>query len=368
MNLRKNDNYDIRIVFIFAFVAFFIFIGLLAIVKKTCFTYETPVNKVYSGIINNTMPVVNSRDKDYAKLDSSFSKIIGMNSKDYLSVLGKEIAYLSADEEYKSLEDEKNFKDRDPEHIFNEFVLNDDQVYVENVSENKSDGNGNMASAPVFSKDLQKNMPSKPEVLIYHTHTCESYMPYGTAANKWNTTDQSSSIVAVGEEIKKELNKYGISVIHDTTVHDVKDYNNAYKYSRLTLKKYLKQYGDFKLIIDLHRDSVVNKERVTTTINGENVARFQFVLVRKNPHSAKNIQLAETLQGISNKLYPGNKTTKSYNRGTWFYDYGKNLYSQDLSNNALLIEMGSHVNTLQEAKASSKYLSRIIAQYINGKN
>src|SRR3712207_607209 len=108
MNLRKNDKYDIRIVFIFAFIAFFIFIGLLAIIKKTCFTYETPVNKVYSGIINNTMPVVNSRDKDYAKLDSSFSKIIGMNSKDYLSVLGKEIAYLSADEEYKSLEDERS--------------------------------------------------------------------------------------------------------------------------------------------------------------------------------------------------------------------------------------------------------------------
>nr|WP_242947216.1 stage II sporulation protein P [Clostridium haemolyticum] len=71
---------------------------------------------------------------------------------------------------------------------------------------------------------------------------------------------------------------------------------------------------------------------------------------------------------MSNKLYPGNKTCKSYNRGTWYYNYGKNLYSQDLSNNAILVEVGSHLNTLDEAKASSKYLSRIIAEYINGKN
>ncbi|KGM97920.1 stage II sporulation protein P [Clostridium novyi A str. 4552] len=368
MNFKSNNNYNIKTVCIFAFIAFFVFIGLLGIIKKTCFTYKTPVNKVYSGILNNTMPVINNGGTDDIQIKNSFSKIMGMNSKSYLSVLGKEIAYLSANEEYRKLEDEKNFKEKDPEHIFNEFTLNDDQVYVENVDKSKAGENGDMTSAPVFSKELQKKMPSKPEVLIYHTHTCESYMPYGVSTNGWNTTDQTKSVVAVGEEIKKELNKYGVSVLHDNTVHDVKDYNNAYKYSRVTLKKYLKQYGDFKLIIDLHRDSIVNKDEVTTRINGENVARFEFVMVRKNPHSAKNIQLAETLKGISNKLYPGNKTTRSYNRGTWYYNYGKNLYSQDLSNNALLIEVGSHVNTLEEAKASSKYLARIIAQYINGKN
>jgi len=32
------------------------------------------------------------------------------------------------------------------------------------------------------------------------------------------------------------------------------------------------------------------------------------------------------------------------------------------------MEVGSHVNTIDEAKASTKYLARIIAEYINGKN
>lgn len=361
MNLKKNNVYNIKTVCIFTFIALIVFSGLFAIIKKTCFTYKTPVNKVYSNILNSTIPMIKGENnkEENVVFKKSLAKIIGMNSKNSLSVLGREIAYLGSNDEYKKLEDDKNFIEKDLDHIFNEFTLNDDQVYVE---ENKSEKDGDMSTAPVFSKDLQKNMPSKPEVLIYHTHTCESYEPYAI-----NTTDQSKSIVAVGDEIKKELDKYGVNVIHDKTVHDVVDYNNAYKYSRVTLKKYLKKYGDFKLIIDLHRDSVP-KDIVTTSINGESVARFEFVMVRKNPHSEKNIQVAEKLKAISNKLYPGNKTCKSYNRGTWYYNYGKNLYSQDLSNNAILVEVGSHLNTLDEAKASSKYLSRIIAEYINGKN
>lgn len=359
MSFKKNSRYNIKIVCVFALMALVTFSGIFVVVKRTYLTYKSPVNKMYGSILNSTIPVVNGNNKfESDELKRSFSKIIGMNSKESLSVLGKEIAYLKANSEYEKLENAQSCMGRQEEHVFNEFTLNDDQVLEEN--ESKSDGN--MSSAPVFSKDLKKNMPSEPEVLIYHTHTCESYVPYGI-----NTKDQTKSIVAVGNELKNELDRYGVNVIHDNTVHDVVDYDNAYKHSRVTLKKYLQKHGDFKLIIDLHRDSVP-RDMVTTTINGESVARFEFVMVRKNPHSDKNIQLTEKLKAISNKLYPGNKSAKSYNRGTWKYDYGKNLYSQDLSNNAMLIEIGSHLNTFDEAKASSKYLARIIAEYINGKN
>ena len=116
---------------------------------------------------------------------------------------------------------------------------------------------------------------AKPEVLIYHSHTSEAYRTSDKDTSKTSSSsDQTKNVCAVGDVIAEELEKnYGIAVIHDKTVHDKGDYNGAYKKSGVTLDKYLKEYGNFKLIIDLHRDSV-DKNAVTTKINGENVAQI----------------------------------------------------------------------------------------------
>ena len=110
---------------------------------------------------------------------------------------------------------------------------------------------------------------------------------------------------AVGDVITEELEKkYGIAVIHDKTVHNVGDYNGSYKKSGVTLDKYLKEYGDFDLIIDLHRDGVPNRKNATTKINGEDVAKFMFVVTQKNPRYAKQKKLINSMIKISNKLFP----------------------------------------------------------------
>ena len=57
-------------------------------------------------------------------------------------------------------------------------------------------------------------------------------------------------------------------------MNDKPNYTIAYENSGVTLAKYIKKYGNFDLIIDLHRDSVLDKNAVTTKINGENVAQF----------------------------------------------------------------------------------------------
>ena len=95
-------------------------------------------------------------------------------------------------------------------------------------------------------------------MLIYHSHTTEAYLASDkdTTKNTFNA-DETKNVVAVGDVIAEELeNKYGISVIHDKTVNNVPDYNSSYKNSGVILDKYLKKYGDFDLIIDLHRDGV----------------------------------------------------------------------------------------------------------------
>ena len=146
-------------------------------------------------------------------------------------------------------------------------------------------------------------------------------------------------------------------------MHDKGDYNSAYKKSGVTLDRYLKEYEKFDLIIDLHRDSVQNKNAVTTKINGENVAKFMFVVTDKNPRYAQQKKLINSMIGISNKLYPNlikGDPIFTYHRGIRFY-------SQDKSDNALLIEVGADRNTVQEVKNTGKYLSRIIAEQLNGK-
>lgn len=362
MNCKKKyDSEFLRVLFL-STINLIIAIILIGFLKNICFNKNQPINGLYTKVLHYTIPtmklssVIEYEDNDKFSFKEMLSKAIKLNSGKYLSVVGREISYLKVE---KKISDDTLV---DPENSIDKFTLNEDQVYeLENEVNNKAD----MSSVQVFNPKLKKEASIKPEVLIYHTHTCESYKPNGSSC-----ADLNKNIAAVGDELKKELEKYGITTIHDKTIHDLESYNDSYTRSRATLKKYLNEYKDFKLIIDLHRDSIENKDKVTTTINGENVARFSFVMTKNHPNSYKNIKLSETLAEISNKFYPGDKDNgiNSFYKGAFYYEHGKQFYSQDLNSNVVLMEVGSQVNTLSEAKASAKYIARIIAEYINGKN
>lgn len=74
-----------------------------------------------------------------------------------------------------------------------------------------------------------------PQVLIVHSHASESYtMPPGqeyVPSGTFRTADRSCNMVRVGDELAAELSSYGISVVHDRTLHDGESYNNAYENS-----------------------------------------------------------------------------------------------------------------------------------------
>lgn len=80
---------------------------------------------------------------------------------------------------------------------------------------------------------------------------------------------------------------------------------------------------------------------------------------KKNPHFNKNNNMANNIMNTSNKLFPG------FCKGIYYYNYGTRYFNQDKSNNAVLIEVGADINTTGEAKASAKYLARIIAECLN---
>ena len=209
------------------------------------------------------------------------------------------------------------------------------------------------------------NLSSKPEVFVYHSHNSEGYVLSGAADDIWNT---SKNVTGVGEVLTNELEgRYGISVVHDETVHNVV-YKNSYLRSSQTVDRYLKTFGDFKLIIDLHRDSTIGRNAVVTKFNGVNVARYEFVMCKGNPHFAKNMMVVNKLMSISEKLFPGLLRAGPEAKGVYYYNTGMRYYNQDKSNNAMLIEVGSNMNTPEEAREAAKYLARIIAEYVNGKN
>ncbi|KOF57005.1 MULTISPECIES: stage II sporulation protein P [Clostridium] len=317
-------------------------------------------NLSYVQIINYTLPsvkVLNFDEEDMVENSYSIKNlalsVIGIDIYNPEKILSKEISCFDSDD----MSDSKMaFNNNQNSSNVGDFNLNSSDISKVS-SENNNSSNSKNTVSPVYDPKLKKPLDeSKPEVLIYHSHTTESYKPYNQ-----DDFDDDHNVCAVGDELVKELEQnYGISAINDKTLHNAV-YTKSYTRSGETVDKYMKKYGDFKMIIDMHRDSSPDKTSVTTKINGENVAKFMFVMARKNPHYAKNIAMVNSLVSLTNKYFP-----QMFN-GIYYYDYGTNYFNQAKSNNAFLIEIGSQVNTLDEAKATQKYIARVIAEYLNGK-
>ena len=306
---------------------------------------------LYNKILNLTMPVVEEQIYDeskYKDMNFSFKNIIletiGLKGVSAYEIIVKEVNLFSKSiESYSNIEQIKSLT---PFSLKNNSIS---RLTEEELLELKK-------VSPAYDESLKKVLDNtKPEVLIMHTHTTENY---AEASNL--TTDNNYNVVGVGEVLAKELEEgYGISVIHDKTNHSV-SYNESYDRSNETLKKYLNEYGDFKLIIDLHRDSVTNKDAVTVNLNNQNLAKLMFVLAENSERYGANKALADNLYDITNNLFPG------LIRKTLTYPIGATAVNHKLSDNFILIETGSNINEAQEAKLSGKYIARIVAEYLNG--
>jgi len=363
----KKDSNVRMLLCVFTLLIIFLF-GLILPKSTKAFSEGEYRNYFYVKVINNTLSLIKASNTEEQDANSENSmkfaalSFLGVNISNPISIITKEVAYLNNNEISTDVNenDGNNIGETLKTFILNPFKLGEKQISKPEANSEKSNTVANLYN-PNLKKPLNN---AKPEVFIYSSHTCEAYRTSDKDNVKANSSlDQTRNVCAVGDVIAEELEKnYGISVIHDKTVHDKGDYNNAYKKSGTTLEKYLKEYGNFKLIIDLHRDSV-DKNAVTTKINGQNVAQFMFVVTQKNPRYAKQKKLIDSMIGISNKLFPDLLRDKEIHA----YQYGMSFYNQNKSDNAVLIEVGSNTNTIQEAKNTGKYLARIIAEQLNGK-
>lgn len=214
---------------------------------------------------------------------------------------------------------------------------------------------------PEFTIDLN----GEPQVLIMHTHTTESFEPYERDfydnSFSYRTTDPSKNTVMIGEEIKKGLTKAGINTIHDTTIHDYPSYNGSYERSEQTIKSYLEQYPSIKIVLDIHRDALESNNNLiqpVANINGKKAAQIMIISgcddgTMGMPNYLQNFRLASLFQQQLEQDWSG--LTRPI-----LFDYRK--YNQHLTTGSLLIEVGSHGNTLDQVKYSGELIGKSLAK------
>ncbi len=217
-----------------------------------------------------------------------------------------------------------------------------------------------------FSTEITEG---EPLVLIYHTHTTESYepedRPFYDSGFQSRTTDPSKSVVAVGDEICRQLEAAGIPYIHDTLLHDYVSYNGAYDSSRATVKELLAKYPSIKVALDIHRDGLQREDGTRLSpvaeIDGREAAQIMIISGCDDgslgiPEYIKNFHFACALQQQLEGSFPG--LTRPI-----LFDYRH--YNQDLtSGGSLLIEMGSHGNSLSQALYSGELVGKGLAKVL----
>ena len=206
---------------------------------------------------------------------------------------------------------------------------------------------------------------SEPQVLILHTHATECYqnwdeLIYDTTATG-RTKDTSRNVCAVGQVMTDVLNAAGITTLHDETLHDSPSYTESYARSAQTARSYLAKYPSIKVVLDVHRDAIGSGEayiKPVAEVNGEKTAQVMIIAGCDNgstvnlPNWRLNLRFAAAWEERMEALTPG--LTRPVLCGYRFYN-------QDVCTGALLVEVGGHANTLEEAVRAGEYAASALA-------
>lgn len=219
--------------------------------------------------------------------------------------------------------------------------------------------------------DLQLDFYNdEPQVLIMHTHTTESYelteKGYYDEEYISRSFDPQNSVVAVGEAIARELAEAGIAVVHDGTIHDAQ-YTGAYERSLETVKEIMEEFPSIKIVLDIHRDAIEDDgDRVSavTEINGKKAAQVMIISAADDgtynmPDYLENFHFACALQQSMESRYP------TLTRPVLFqYCH----YNQHVTTGSLLLEIGSHGNTIEQAVYTGELVGKALADLFLERN
>lgn len=246
--------------------------------------------------------------------------------------------------------------------LFSKIInVNEPITIIQNTIHSKSSPAMTYVNNPKIKE--VNNLNVVPTVYIYNSHQGEEYQGKALAGYNINPGVMMASYILQDRLAKQNIKALVMedNLIDYLNLNNMK-HNKSYVASRKFLTDALHKNSTFKLIIDLHRDSLP-KEKSTTIINNKSCASILFVIGGDNPNHNDNLNVATKINDMIKAKY--STLTKGIiiksGKGT------NGIYNQDLNPNIILMEIGGQNNTIDEVLNTIDLLAPILGEYTNGK-
>ena len=206
---------------------------------------------------------------------------------------------------------------------------------------------------------------AQPQVLIMHTHATENYVKhdgnYYTKSDLERTSNESQNVIGVGNRLAEVLEKGGVTVLHDKTLHDSPSYSGSYNRAAVTVQKYLKKYPSIKVVLDVHRDAIGSGDDLVKPIqkiDGKDAAQVMICVGSQTgsidyfPDWQENLKLGLKIQQTMEVMYPGLARA--------MYLSYEHSYNQNLHKGSIIIEFGTNGNNFEEAEYSAQLVGNAL--------
>ncbi|MHB1125810.1 MAG: stage II sporulation protein P [Bacillota bacterium] len=199
-----------------------------------------------------------------------------------------------------------------------------------------------------------------PLVAIYNTHNAESYIPSG---GKDKDEGQNGGVVKLASGIARTLEEhYSVPTVQSETIHDYPSFPMSYQNSAKTVQEILRKNPSVKIVMDIHRDAGIDKKQVIK-VDEREAAKILFIVGSDtrldHPNWKKNWDFARQVAAKMDSLYPGLSKGVRVQSGR---------YNQNLHPRAILVEVGSAYNSLEEAAYTGELLARVISEVLKDMN
>ncbi len=229
--------------------------------------------------------------------------------------------------------------------------------YTLGITPNNNDSVPVVKEENEYVEDPIKTTFDKPLVYIYNTHQSEEYR-----LNNDNAYNVTPTVLMASYILRENLADLGIPALVETkNMSEVLklnnlNYNSSYKASMMLINDAKANYPSINYFIDLHRDSI-NYDLGTTTVNGKKYAKVMLVM-GGNYDNTENLKMANAVNAYLKSI------DDSLSRGVFIRN--GSVYNQDVSPNAILVEIGGPFNYINEVNNTVKLLSEAIYKYIKG--
>lgn len=286
------------------------------------------------------------------------------NSEDLENPIPEDVRKLMAEAEVKYADTSADGKITEEDLSTKNATARYDKVYIRNTTVSHEIDIGKYLNGKISANIVKEDY----SVLIYHTHTSESFQlidrEYYSNSIPCVSDNKGENIVRVGTEICRILEENGYKTIHITDSFD-EQYGGAYDRSREKISEILLNNPSIQIVLDIHRDCIYKKDgtrvKPVTLINNRKAAQIMITAgcedgnVTNFPNWEKNLTFALQLQkSITDKapslMRPVTVASRKYN--------------MDLVPCALTAEFGTDANTLAETVYSAHIFAECLVNFL----